>query len=155
MMNVRTMTEDRLKAAISVSKMCRLLSMSRSQFYWHVRRGTFHAPLKLPNGRPYYNASMAEDNRKAREIGIGVSCGYVIFYERGEADSAKPSKSVAKPKADYSDMMENLQALGLPGVTAAAVDKAVGECYPKGTAAHDEHEVLRTIFRHLKRSGTA
>ena len=47
-------------------------------------RGTFHAPLKLPNGRPYYNASMAEDNLKAREMGIGVSGGYVIFYERGE-----------------------------------------------------------------------
>ena len=27
-MNVRTMTEDRLKAAISVSKMCQLLAMS-------------------------------------------------------------------------------------------------------------------------------
>lgn len=31
--------------------MCSLLSMSRSQFYWHVRKGTFHAPLKLSNGR--------------------------------------------------------------------------------------------------------
>ena len=98
---------------------------------------------------------MAEDNLKAREMGIGVSGGYVIFYERGEADSAKPSKPVAKAKADYSDLMENLQALGLPGVTAAAVEKAVGECYPKGTAGQDEHEVLRTVFRHLKRSGTA
>ena len=70
-------------------------------------------------------------------------------------DSAKPSKPVAKAKADYTDLMENLQALGLPGVTAAAVEKAVGECFPKGTAGQDEHEVLRTIFRHLKRSGTA
>ncbi len=154
-MNVKIMTEERIKAAISVSKMCKLLAMSRSQFYWHVRRGTFHAPLKLPNGRPYYNASMAEDNCKAREMGIGVSGGYVIFYERGEADSAKPSKPVGKAKADYSDLMENLQALGLPGVTAAAIEKAVGECYPKGTAGQDEHEVLRTVFRHMKRSGTA
>ena len=154
-MNVKTVTEDRLKAAISVSKMCKILAMSRSQFYWHVRRGTFHAPLKLPNGRPYYNASMAEDNRKAREMGIGVSGGYVIFYERGEPTDAKPNKAVARAKADYSDLMENLQSLGLPGVTAAAVQKAVGECFPKGTAGQDEHEVLRTIFRHLKRSGTA
>ena len=144
-MNVKIMTEERIKAAISVSKMCKILAMSRSQFYWHVRRGTFHAPLKLPNGRPYYNASMAEDNLKAREMGIGVSGGYVIFYERGEADSAKPSKPVGKAKADYSDLMENLQALGLPGVTAAAIEMAVGECYPKGTAGQDEHEVSATV----------
>ena len=72
-MSVRTMSENRIKAAISVSKMCALLSMSRSQFYWHVRKGTFHAPLKLPNGRPYYNASQVEDNLKAREMGIGVN----------------------------------------------------------------------------------
>jgi len=151
-MNVKTVTEDRLKAAISVSKMCRLLSMSRSQFYWHVKRKTFHPPLKLPNGRPYYNASQVEDNLKAREMGIGVSGGYVIFYERGEPGSAKP---IAKAKADYTDLMENVQALGLAGVTAAAVEKAVSECFPKGTAGQDEHDVLRTVFRHLKRAGTA
>lgn len=154
-MNVKIMTEDRLKAAISVSKMCHLLGMSRSQFYWHVRRGTFHAPLKLPNGRPYYNASMAEDNLKAREMGIGVGGGYVIFYERGEAGGVKPNKAVARAKADYSDLMENLEALGLTGVTAAAVENAVSECFPKGTAGQDEHDVLRTVFRHLKRAGTA
>ena len=157
-MNVKIMTEDRLKAAISVSKMCKILSMSRSQFYWHVRRGTFHPPLKLPNGRPYYNASQVEDNLKAREMGIGVGGGYVIFYERGEPGepgSAKPSKPAAKAKADHTDLMENLQALGLTGVTVAAVEKAVVECYPKGTVGQDEHEVLRTVFRHLKRSGTA
>jgi len=149
--NVKPINEDRIKAAISVSKMCKLLTMSRSQFYWHVRRGTFHPPLKLPNGRPYYNASMVEDNLKAREMGIGVSGGYVIFYERGEAD-AKPSKPIARAKAD--GLMESLQSLGIT-VTAATVEKAVSECFPKGTVGQDEHEVLRTVFRHLKRSGTA
>jgi len=71
-MNVGTMTDNQPKAAITVSRMCSLLEMSRSQFYWHVRKGTFHAPLKLSNGRPYYNASQVEDNLKARELGIGV-----------------------------------------------------------------------------------
>ena len=151
-MNVKIMTEERIKAAISVSKMCKLLIMSRSQFYWHVRRGTFHSPLKLPNGRPYYNASMVDDNLKAREMGIRVSGGYVIFYERGEVD-VKPNKP-ARAKADYAGLMESLQSLGLTA-TAAAVEKAVSDCFPKGTVGQDEHEVLRTVFRHLKRSGTA
>ena len=104
-MTSKTMTEERLKAAISVSKMCRILAMSRSQFYWHVRRGTFHTPLKLPNGRPYYNASQVEDNLKAREMGIGVSGGYVIFYERGEADrcEAKQARSQGEGRLHRSD----------------------------------------------------
>lgn len=152
-MTVKTMSDDRIKAAISVSKMCSVLGMSRSQFYWHVRKGTFHAPLTLPNGRPYYNASQVEDNLKAREMGVGVNGMFVIFYERGERADDAPRKPAAKLKADYTDLMEGLQALGLTGVTAAAVEKAVAECFPKGTAGQDENNILRTVFRHLKRSG--
>jgi predicted DNA-binding transcriptional regulator AlpA len=148
------MSDDRIKAAISVSKMCSLMGMSRSQFYAHVRKGTFHAPLKLPNGRPYYNASQVEDNLKARELGIGVNGQYVIFYERAEPSSAGPAKPTAKPKADYTDLIESLQALGLTGVTTAAVEKAISDCYPKGTAGQDDHDILRTVFRYLKRAGT-
>ena len=153
MMSVRTMNDNSLKAAISVSQMCKLLSMSRSQFYWHVRKGTFHSPLKLPNGRPYYNASMVEDNLKARDMGISVSGVYVIFYERTEDTPSKPVSP--KPKTDHHDLMNSLQALGLSGLTTAIVEKAVSECYPKGTTSQDEQDILRTVFRHLKRSGTA
>ena len=154
MMSVRTMSDDRIKAAISSSQMARLLKMSRSQFYWHVRRGTFHAPLKLPNGRPYYNASQVEDNLKAREMGIGVNGEFVIFYERGEPSGTGPTKPTTKPKANYTDLMDSLQSLGLTGLTVAVVEKAVAECFPKGTADQDEPNILRTVFRHLKRAGT-
>lgn len=153
-MTASSMSDDRIKAAISSSQMARLLKMSRSQFYTHVRKGTFHAPLKLPNGRPYYNASMVEDNLKAREMGIGVNGQYVIFYDRSEPCSAGPPKPQTKPKANYADLIESLQSLGLTGVTTAAVEKAVAECYSKGTAGQDEHDILRTVFRHLKRVGT-
>ena len=153
-MTARIMNDDRIKAAISVSSQCKLLKMSRSQFYAHVRKGTFHTPLKLPNGRPYYNASQVEDNLKAREMGIGVSGEYVIFYERGEPCGAGPTKPTAKPKADYTDLIESLSSLGLTGLTVAVVEKAVAECFPKGMADQDEPNILRTVFRHLKRAGT-
>ena len=148
------MSEDRIKAAISVSAHCKLLQMSRSQFYWHVRKGTFHPPLKLPNGRPYYNASQVEDNLKAREMGVGVNGVFVIFYERAEPGGSGPTRPAAKPKADYTDLIESLQALGLTNLTTALVEKAVADCFPKGTVGQDEQHILRTVFRHLKRSGT-
>ena len=153
-MTARTMSESRIKAAISVSEMCSLLKMSRSQFYAHVRKGTFHPPLKLPNGRPYYNASMVEDNLKAKEMGIGVNGQFVIFYERGEPGGSGPTRPTAKPKADYTDLIESLQALGLTNLTTIAVEKAVAACFPKGTTGQEEQHILRTVFRHLKRAGT-
>jgi predicted DNA-binding transcriptional regulator AlpA len=153
-MSVKTMSDDRLKAAISVSKMCSLIGMSRSQFYTHVRKGTFHAPLKLTNGRPYYNASMVQDNLKARDIGIGVNGEYVIFYERTEEAARKPV-APPKPKTNYSELLDSLQVLGLGGLTLSVVEKAVADCYPHGTTGVDEHDLLRTVFRHLKRAGSA
>ena len=155
-MSVGTMTENQPKAAITVSKMCSLLGMSRSQFYWHVRKGTFHAPLKLSNGRPYYNASQVEDNLKARELGIGVNGEYVLFYVR-DNETPKPTTGQAKPKPkqDYTDLIDGLSALGLSGLTTSMVASAVEQCYPQGTAAQDENDVLRTVFRQLKRAGSA
>lgn len=155
-MSVRTMTEDQPKAAIAVSKMCSLLNMSRSQFYWHVKKGTFHAPNKLSNGRPFYNASQVEDNLKARELGIGVNGEYVLFYQRDTetpkgASSAQPK---SKPKQDYTELIDGLSALGLTGLTTSAVADAVDYCYPKGITCEDENDILRTVFRHLKRSGS-
>ncbi|OYW23721.1 MAG: hypothetical protein B7Z55_03265 [Planctomycetales bacterium 12-60-4] len=155
-MSVGTMTENQPKAAITVSKMCSLLGMSRSQFYWHVRKGTFHAPLKLTNGRPYYNASQVEDNIKAKELGIGVNGEYVLFYVR-DTETPKPNAEPTKPKPkqDHTELMDGLSALGLSGLTTSMVASAVEQCYPQGTAGQDENDILRTVFRYLKRAGSA
>ena len=155
-MSATTMTDNQPKAAITVSKMCSLLGMSRSQFYWHVKKGTFHAPLRLTNGRPYFNASQVEDNKKARELGIGVNGEYVLFYERDpDAKPATKKAPKAEPKLDLTDLMDGLSALGLSGLTTPTVADAVEACFPNGTASEDENDILRTVFRHLKRLGSA
>lgn len=143
--------ETPIKAAVSLSWLCRKIGMSRSQFYIHVKRGTFHAPLKLTNGRPYYTASMVEDIVKARETGVGVNGEYVLFYERVPGGE----RQQAKPKADHSSLIEGLRSLGIPSVTHDQIEAALAVCFPKGTTGQDESSVLRAVFRHLKRSGTA
>lgn len=149
-MAVQPKLENPMKAAVSVSSVCRLLQMSRSQFYFHVRRGTFSTPLRLPsNNRPYYTASMVEDIIKARETGIGVNGEFVLFYDR------QPKAEVKDAKPDHTGLLEGLAALGLNSVTTAQVEAALAFCFPKGTNGQDEANVLRTVFRHLKRSGTA
>ncbi len=149
-MAVQQKLENPMKAAVSVSSVCRLLQMSRSQFYFHVKRGTFSAPLRLPsNQRPYYTASMVEDIITARETGIGVNGEYVLFYDRHTKAEVKD----AKP--DHTGLLEGLVALGLKNVTVAQVEAALAVCFPKGTTGQDEANVLRIIFRHLKRAGSA
>ncbi|MEZ6131185.1 MAG: hypothetical protein R3C59_21130 [Planctomycetaceae bacterium] len=150
-MSVKPMTDNQPKAAITVSAMCSKLGMSRSQFYWHVKRGTFCEPLRLSNGRPYFNASQVEDNLKARELGIGVNGEYVLFYER--TDEAPKPREPQPQKSDHSELIDGLHALGLTSVTAMQVAEAMAVCYPKGTCNVDENDILRTVFRHLKRAG--
>ena len=85
-MNVKTMTEDRLKAAISVSKMCQTSRHEQEPILLACSQGNVPCPAETAQRSPLLQRlPMAEDNLKAREMGIGVSGGYVIFYERGEA----------------------------------------------------------------------
>ena len=146
-MTVQMKTENPMKAALSVSALCRLLKMSRSQFYLHVERGTFHKPLYLAsNNRPYYTASMVEDNLRARETGVGVNGEYVLFYDR------KPPGT--KCNVDHSSLIDGLRNLGIKNVTNDQIETALAACFPKGTTGQDESNILRTVFKHLKHSKT-
>lgn len=160
-MSAQTKSERRVKAAVSVSEMCRLLDISRSQFYWHVKRGTFHEPLKLAsNGRPYFTAEMVEQNLTARETGIGVDGEFVIFYERrstsdvSRTETVRSAKRSVKPEpvVQSSPLADGLRSLGLD-VTSDQIESALTACYPTGTDGDEESNILRTVFRHLKRVG--
>lgn len=139
------------KAAVSVSEMARLCGLSRSQFYWHVERGTFHTPLRLAsNDRPYYTAAMVEENLHARETGIGVNDEYVLFYERRPTDESTTGTK-NEPKAKHAWLIDGLKSLGLSTITPQAVNDAFETCFPKGAENRDEATVLRTVFVYLKR----
>jgi hypothetical protein len=151
-MAVQMKPERPIKAVVSVAQMCRLLRMSRSQFYWHVKKGTFHAPQYLAsNKRPYFTASMVEDNLRVRETGVGVNNEYVIFYER-QAAERKPTEK--KNKVNYPALIDGLKALGMVAVTSEQVEAALAAAFPTGVVDQDEATVLRAVFRQLKRSRT-
>lgn len=147
------MNEKPIKAVVSVAEMCRLLGMSRSQFQHHVKNGTFHEPLRLEsNNRPYFTASMVEDNLQARATSVGVNGEYVLFYDRKPKDD---TSSTNPPKRDHTALLDGLKALGLTSVTASQIEAALAACFPTGTANEDENVLLRAVFRHLKRSGSS
>lgn len=146
------------KAAYTVSEMCRLLKISRTQFYEHMKKGTFHAPGRLTNNRPFFTASQVADNLKAKELGVGINGEFTLFYTRSipAVDTHNKTEGKARPtkKKDHSDLTNSLKSLGL-NPTPTEVESALEACYPTGTESLDETDVLRTVFRHIKRSGAA
>jgi len=147
-MAVQEKNVSQIRSAMSVSGLCRLLKMSRSQFYLHVSRGTFHAPNRLTStGRPYFTAPMVEDILNVRETGMGVNGEYVLFYER-RAEAPKSSQKM--PTRDHAELIEGLGQLGLQKLTDEKVEEALNAVFPNGSEGKDSSVVLRMVFRHLK-----
>ena len=151
-MNAQSKSESSIKAAMSVTECCRMLKISRSQFYLLAKRGVFHTPLQLESTkRPYLTASMVEDNLKARETGIGVDGKVVLFNERHE----KPVGSNQKPgvKVDLSSITSGLKQLGLDA-TKDQIQQALENEFPRGAEGIEEGILITKVFRYLKRSGS-
>jgi len=144
------MTPKRLKAIVSVTEMARMVELSRSRFYQLVERGVFLWPqYSLATQRPFYSADMQEKNLSVRETGIGANGEYILFYERrpdGESQTRRPIAA----KAD-SGLLDGLRSLGMGEVTQRQVDAALKAAFPNGTSEADDSDVLRTVFRHLRR----
>ena len=67
-------SELSLKAAVSVSEMCEMCSISRSRWYEMVASGVFPEPIQLPSmKRPVYDRSLQEKCLEIRATGIGLN----------------------------------------------------------------------------------
>jgi len=130
---------------VTIAGMCRLLNMSRAQYYIHLKSGTFHKPLLNQKKRPFYTPEMAAENIKVRSTGIGVNGEYVLFYERLIVPASKPDKP------DYSPLIHGLSALGMD-VTMERLEAAIKNCFAEKQIDPSDTKVLRQIFQHLRRA---
>ena len=143
------MNQNLIKAVVSVSEMCRQLNLSRSQYYLLAKKGVFHKPLYPENNkRPYFTASMVEDNLKVRETSIGVNGEYVLFYQ-SRTEAKNDTKQKPKEKQKQKDLIASLKQLGLD-TTVDQVEGAISANFPRGIEGIDQSNILRTVFRHLK-----
>lgn len=143
----------RLKAAVSVTTMARMVGLSRSRFYDYVRRNVFPQPVySLATRRPFYTTEMQQDILAARQTGIGCNGEYVIFYEKQpKSEDAQPAARRPSLREPVAELVEGLKSLGLTAVTLAQVGQAVAATFPNGVVGIDEAVVLRTLYRHLRR----
>ncbi len=99
-----------------------------------------------PTSRPQW----VEDIIKARETGVGVNGEFVIFLRTAtNYQEDRRQKAQDRPLGTGG----RTQLVGTHQRHTEQVEAALIACFPKGTTGLDEANVLRTVFRHMKRAG--
>ena len=128
---------------VTIAEMCSRLAISRSNFFWHIQKGTFHRPHKLANGRSFFKANQAAENEAVKKSGIGING--VLFYERKRPRSTVSSKGSKR----YGEVIDLLSELGISGLTATQIEEAISVSFTKKPEDLTSSSVLRTIFKYL------
>jgi predicted DNA-binding transcriptional regulator AlpA len=144
-----SLPEGSQRAAISVSEMASLCSLSRSRFHALVRDGIFPRPVHPGEGkRPYYPQELIQQCLDIRRTGIGQN-GQVVLFNRRSTKRADRKRPAVQPTAEYPELVESLRALKLT-VTGEAVAAAVQAVFPGGIEGVEQVEVVRKVFLHLQ-----
>jgi hypothetical protein len=148
-------SEMSVKAAISVSEMCEMCSISRSRWYEMVASGVFPKPVQLPSmKRPVYDRNLQEKCLEIRATGIGMNGVPVLFNRKAKKGEQAKQKTQRQPKDQSCDLiveaiLDGVKRLGLT-TTPQAVCDAVAVNYPFGVAGVDLGDVVRKVFLHLQ-----
>jgi hypothetical protein len=142
---------------VNVSKMAKLLNLSRSRLYQLIDKGILLQPAYLISTKhPVYTKEMAMRNLEVKNSNVGINGEIVMFYSVRTTtiiSTKKTTKKPTKPKTEFtkhSELLEALESLGLENITASQIDTAIQKCFPDGTENISEDEILREVFRHLK-----
>ena len=152
-MTASNSSNSRLKAAVSVSEMARLVGLSRASFYSYMNRGVFSKPIySTSTRRPFFTEELQRQNIQVRQTQKGINGEYVLFYERRQPTNVRPAgrrRTTARSNGNHAHLVSQLQMLGVES-SPAQVDQAIADCFPDGTENADDDEVLRSLNRHLR-----
>jgi hypothetical protein len=142
--------------AVSVSQMAQLLQLSRSRLYQLINENVLLPPVYLlSNRRPFYNQKMIHKNLEVKRSNIGINGQVIIFYSKGFSFRQKITKPKIKAENNkYKQLIEELGCLGLENISADQIESAILELFPDGTGEVGKDEMLRSVFRYLKRRNT-
>jgi hypothetical protein len=143
------MQTNNKQAVYSISATCRLLKLSRGQFYLLQKAGIFPPSLKdNRTDRSYFNEELKNVCLEIKRSGIGFNNQYHLFYEPRK-DVGKPRRKRNNDNHKYSDVIEMLKQMGIPNVTAKEINSALPNIYPDGVP-EDQGILLRDLFKYFK-----
>lgn len=148
---------------ISCSQMARLLNLSRSRFYMLIapEEGIFLPPIyNIETKRPFYTRKMAQINLDCKRKNQGVNGRICMFYSARHS-TATPIKKSRKKKivkrksttSDYYQIKSDLGSLSLKEVSSAQIGKVIRDCFPNGTDAVDDGDIVRQVYLSIKSTG--
>ena len=148
---------------LSITQMSKLLNLSRSRFYQLMSENIFLPPIySASNKRPYFTSDMARKNIEVRKRNIGINGTICLFnasknkspvlIQKNKSEKNRLQKNTTED--NHQDLKEGLCALGLSGVSNAQIQSALANCFPGGTGATPEGEVLRAVFLSIKRQNS-
>lgn len=151
---------------VSLSQLAEdMLRISRARLYELIERGAMPQPIyDTRSRRPIFDSELQRQAMAVRQTGVGIDGSAVIWYRRGQSPPTDPALTPARsrrqtsanrPDARYSELIGSLQALGVANANQASVSTSVAECFPNGIEGQQEADVLRVIFRHLRRQESA
>jgi hypothetical protein len=154
-----------MRAFVSLSELAEdVLNLSRARVYELIQRGAMPTPIyDVRTRRPMFNAELIQQARTVRQTGIGIDGSAVIFYRRDRTPPANtqttsaraPRRTSTSQMNRYADLLSSLQGLGIAHADERRVGEAVAHCFPNGIADQQEADVLRAVFRHLRRRQSA
>ncbi len=148
-----------IPAYINMSNMAKLMNLSRSRLYQLVDQGVLLKPVYLSNNkRPVYTREMVVRNLEVKHNNVGINGEIVMFYSARTSTTAKPKKIIKKSTDQkmvssdkHADMIDALESLGLDDINSSNIDSVIHKCFPDGTKNISENDILREVFRHMKR----
>ena len=143
--------EPSAKAAVSVSEMAEMCSLSRSRWYEFMEAGVFPKPIPIPPmKRPGYDWELQQKCLEIRATGIGLN-GPVVFNRKLRQAKPAARRPVKDRPVDpaIEPICDAVKALGLT-TTPHAIAHAVALLYPTGIAGQDQGDVIRSVFLHLQ-----
>lgn len=142
------------KAAVTVSEMARMCSLSRSRFYQLIG-SALPEPRRDDRGRPYYDAEQQQVCLEVRRRNCGIDGRPILFYAPRHTTTSTVNRHKPKPPQIHDqrhiEIVEGVRALGLTMVTTGEVDAAIKQLFPSGTGGVDPGEVIRSVFLLIKR----
>ena len=142
--------EPSAKAAVSVSEMAEMCSLSRSRWYEFMEAGVFPKPIPIPPmKRPGYDWELQQKCLEIRATGIGLNGPVVFNRKQGRQTRARRPANNRPFDPAIEPICDAVKALGLT-TTPHAVSHAVALLYPTGIASQDQGEVIRSVFLHLQ-----
>lgn len=151
------------RAYVSVSELAEdILGISRARLYELIERGAMPQPLyDIRTRRPIFNADLQRQALTVRQTGVGIDGSAVIWYRRDRGrlptQAAAPTavrtrrRGASPQPSRYADLVSSLQGLGVTTADDASVSAAVTDCFPNGIDGQQDADVLRVLFRHLRR----